>query len=171
MVDKTELDAFLSDLAAASEEMRMGEPEDVRQLRRLPGAMGQSLTITMFGFQATDAMKSNINFLLRMVAKYDEPWVPTMASELLASPAKTYAKRYQLTNSAALLERAAAIAAELSGDELTSFLRRVLEYFNFLSRQLRSLLPFHELSVTFEGYRYMTERAVPPSKGKTRERA
>jgi hypothetical protein len=171
MTNKKELETFLSDLAIASEAMRMGEPEDIRQLRRLPGAMGQSLTITMFSFQQAEGMKSNLNFLLKLADKHDEPWVSTVTGELLASPIKTFGKRYQLTNSAALLERAAGLAVGLSGDEMIPFLRRLLEYFNFLSRQLRSLLPFHELSVTFEGYRYMSERATPPSKGKTRERA
>lgn len=171
MAGNKELDAFLADLATASETMRAGDPADVQRLRRLPGAMGQSLTITVFGFQEANTIKSNINFLLKFAEKHDEPWVGTVVSEMLASPARTVGRRYALTDTASLLERAAKIAPGLSGDAMVNLLRRLLEYFNFTSRRLRDLLPFHELSVTFEGHRYMTERAIPPSKGKPRERA
>ncbi|MDX1429068.1 MAG: hypothetical protein R3282_02220 [Rhodothermales bacterium] len=166
-----DLERLMKEIRDASETMRAGEPEDITRLRRLPGAMGQSLTITMFGFQEANAIKSNVNFLLRMADKYDEPWVSVVASELLAAPVKALGKRYQMTDTAALLERASRVAAGVSGEELVSLLRRLLEYSNFLSRRLRDLLPFHELSVTFEGYRYMTEKAIPPSKGRPRERA
>lgn len=167
----SDLDQLLEDTAAASEIMRAGDPEDIRKLRKLAGAMGQSLTITMFGFQEANAIKSNVNFLLRIAAKHKEPWVATVVSEMLASPVGTLSKRYHLTDTATLLDRAAKIAQHLERDDLITLLRRLLEYSNFLGRRLRGLLPFHELSVTFEGYRYMTERAIPPSKGKTRERA
>lgn len=164
-------DQLMKDLAAASETMRAGDPEDIARLRRLPGAMGQSLTITMFGFQEANTIKSNVNFLLRMLDKHEEPWVSTVTSELLAASVKALGKRYQMSDSAVLLERASVVAGEVSGEELLALVRRLLEYTNFLSRRLRDLLPFHELSVTFEGYRYMTEKAIPPSKGRPRERA
>jgi hypothetical protein len=171
MAGNRELEAFLADLAPASETMRAGDPQDIQRLRRLPGAMGQSLTITVFGFQEANTIKSNLNFLLKLVDRHDEPWVGTVVSEMLASPARTVGKRYALSDTAALLERAAKLAPGLAGEEMVTLLRRLLEYFNFTSRRLRDLLPFHELSVTFEGHRYMTERAIPPSKGKPRERA
>lgn len=171
MAGNPELEAFLADLAPASETMRAGDPQDIARLRRLPGAMGQSLTITMFGFQEANTIKSNLNMLLKLVDKHDEPWVGQVVSTMLASPVRALGKRYALSDSAALMERAAKLAPELSGPDMVNFLRRLLEYFNFTSRRLRDLLPFHELSVTFEGHRYMTERAIPPSKGKPRERA
>ena len=110
MAANSELEAFLADLAPASETMRTGDPQDIQRLRRLPGAMGQSLTITMFGFQEANTIKSNLNLLLEFADKHDEPWVATVVSEMLASPAKTLGKRYGLTDSAALVGRAAKIA-------------------------------------------------------------
>lgn len=156
--------AFNEEMARAKEAMRVGEAPDVERVRRLVGAMGQSFTTTIFAFQQVSTLKSNVTFLARLAGKYDEPWVRTVAEELFKSPLNTLRTRYQLSDTADLMEKAAALTRGLSNQEIVAVSRSFIEYLGFLARRIRDHLPFYELSIAFEGHKFMTERAVAPGR-------
>lgn len=162
-----ELQSFLAEIRGASETARTGHPGDLDRVRKLVGAMGQSFTTTVFAFQQASALKDSAHFIAAMAEKYpNEPWVATVASEMLRRPVNTLKTRYALTDTAAIHEQASKIAAGLNGRELLDLARRLIEYHGFLVRRIRDLLPFHELGIAFEGHKVVSERAKFSPKGK-----
>jgi len=166
----TALDGLLKEIAKASETARVGNAEDVTRVKNLVGAMGQSFTTTIFAFQQASAVKSDIMLVIGLAGKYKEPWVATVASEVLSSPVKTLQSRYAMKDTAELMAKAAEVAKTLNSEQMITLFRRLQEYYTFLIRRIRDLLPFYELSIAYEGYRFMTEKAVAPGRGKSRER-
>lgn len=147
---------LLAEIAKAMEMTRIGESPDVVAVQSLVGAMGQSFTTTLFAFQQVSALKSDVGFLMSLCRQHEEPWVRTVSSMLLARPVKTLRTRYALNMTADLHVKAAAAAAGAAPSELLQMLRGLFEYYNFLVRGIRDLLPFHELSVVFEGHKRLT---------------
>lgn len=171
-MDKTTtLDDLLRELAKVKEIVRVGNAEDVNRVKNLVGAMGQSFTTTIFAFQQVSAIRSDILFVTGLASRYKEPWVAIVASEILRSQVKTLHTRYALKDTAALTAKAADVAATLDSDQIITLFRSLQEYYVFLIRRIRDFLPFYELSVAYEGYRFMTERAVSPGREKPRERS
>jgi hypothetical protein len=171
-MDKTTtLADLLKELATAKEIVRVGNAEDVIRVKNLVGAMGQSFTTTIFAFQQASTIKSDILFVTGLASRYKEPWVATVAGEILRSQVKTLNTRYALKDTAALMAKAADVAVGLDSDQIITLFRSLQEYYTFLIRRIRDFLPFHELSIAFEGYRFMTERAVSPGREKPRERS
>jgi hypothetical protein len=75
-----------------------------------------------------------------------------------------------MEDTAAIMNKAAEVAPTLDSNQIVSLFRSLQEYYGFLTRRIRDLLPFYELSVAFEGYRFMSEKAVSPGRGKPRKR-
>jgi hypothetical protein len=171
-MDKTTiLDDLLKELAKAKEIVRVGNAEDVIRVKNLVGAMGQSFTTTVFAFQQASTVKSDILFVTGLAIRYREPWVAIVASEILRSHVKTLHTRYALKDTAALTTKAADVVATLDSEQIITLLRSLQEYYVFLIRRIRDFLPFYELSIAYEGYRFMTEKAVSPGREKSRERS
>jgi hypothetical protein len=156
-------DAYLAELKAATEEMRVGPAADVQRVHDLVGAMGQAYTTTMFALTQTTTMKSAVSFALDMVQKHAKTdWTRTVAAATLKSPLGTLRSRYKLLDTADLIEKAAGLVKDLDDTRLVELLRWVNQYITFLIRRIRSMMPFYELSIAFEGHRFMVEKAVPP---------
>ncbi len=158
---------YIERLKKATEEMRVGEPTDVQNVHDLVGAMGQAFTTTMFALQQVSVVKSNIGLVTGFVEKNKgAEWTRTAVEAALKSPINTLRTRYNLQTTADLLEGAVPHLKTLGDGELIDLLRWIGVYLTFLARRARSMLPFYELSIAFEGHRFMVEKAVAPgSKG------
>ena len=156
MAERTRYEAYLTELAEAKEAARQGTLSDIAAVKGLVGAMGQSFTTTLFALQQVNTLKSDVDFLMSLVRTCDEPWVRTVMSALLRRPLRTLRNRYHLHRTADLHEKASDLIPALTGDQLLNLTRGLVEYHNFLSRSLRMLLPFYELSLVFEGHRALT---------------
>jgi hypothetical protein len=156
-------DGFMEQLKRDAETMRKGNAPDVQRVHDLVGAMGQSFTTTVFAFQQVATVRSAISFAKSLAEKHrGEGWTKIVVKETLKSPLNTLRTRYQLTDTADLMERAASLVDSLDDAQVLDLLRWLGTYLSFLARRLRSFLPFYELSIAFEGHRFMTEKAVPP---------
>ena len=154
---------YMDRLKAAAEEMRTGEPGDVQNIHDLVGAMGQSFTTTMFAFQQVSTVKSNVGLVTGLVQKNKgADWTRIAVEAALTSPINTLRTRYNLQSNADLLESAVPHVNSLGDAELVHLLRWISVYLTFLARRARSFLPFYELSIAFEGQRFMFETSVAP---------
>ena len=156
MDERTRYGAYLMELTQAKEAARQGALSDIAAVKGLVGAMGQSFTTTLFAFQQINTLKSDVDFLMSLVQAHDEPWVRTVMSALLRRPLRTLRNRYHLHQTADLHEKASDLVPAVTRDQLLNLTRGLVEYHNFLSRTLRMLLPFYELSLVFEGHRVVT---------------
>lgn len=157
MARQRDFEALLRTVRTAAETVRVDKAPDVEAVIALVGAMGQSFTTTMFAFQQVSQIKSNMDLLAGLAQKYPEPWVATLAGELLRRPVNTLRTRYALNGTADLYEQAAPLVSGLEPAQIVELARHLLEHHSFLARRIRDLLPFYELAVTFEGYRMMKE--------------
>lgn len=165
-------DALISRIEAATAALHAGEVEDIRRVKQLLGAMGQSFTTTIFAFQQASSVKDGITFVAGLAEKFpDQSWVATVASEQLRRPINTLRTRYALLDTAAIYEEAAKVAATLDAAGVLRLARTLLVYYAFLLRRLRDLLPFYELSVAFEGHKLVNERATASPVGKGIDKA
>ncbi len=150
-----EIREFLRYADAEKDEILSERAEDLGRVDSLVGAMGQSFTTTIFAFQQVSTVKSDVAFLLKFAGGNENVSIEVarlVASNLLANPVNTLRKRYKLVDTADLFEKASQLAGgAASKDELVTILRSLLEYLDFLARRIRVRLPFHELSVVFEG--------------------
>ncbi len=157
---------YMTTLKAAAEEMRVSDASDVKNVHDLVGAMGQSYTTTVFALQQATTTKSMIAFAEGLVAKHaNAGWTKIVVETTLRSQLNTLRTRYKMTRSAELIEQAAGLVAGLDDAETIDLLRWINQYLTFLIRRIRSMLPFYELSIAFEGHRFMVERAVAPGTG------
>jgi beta-glucosidase/6-phospho-beta-glucosidase/beta-galactosidase len=154
---------FMAELKAATEEMRVGDAKDVKNIHDLVGAMGQSYTTTVFALQQTTTIKSSISFAQSMIEKHkNADWTKIVTEATLRSQLNTLRTRYKMARTADLIEAAAGFVAGLDDATTIDLLRWVNQYLTFLMRRIRSMLPFYELSIAFEGHRFMVEKAVAP---------
>jgi hypothetical protein len=154
---------YMSDLRKATETMRVGEPGDVQNVHDLVGAMGQSFTTTVFAFQQVSTVKSNIGLVLGLVEKNkNADWTRIAVEAALKSPINTLRTRYNLQGTADLMEKAVPLIKSADDGDLIELMRLISVYLTFLARRVRSFLPFYELSIAFEGHRFMVEKAVAP---------
>jgi hypothetical protein len=154
---------YMATLKAATEEMRVGPASDVTNIHDLVGAMGQAYTTTVFAMQQTTTMKTSISFAISMIEKHKNvDWTKIVAEATLRSALGTLRSRYKMVATADLMEKAAGFVAELDDKTNIDLLRWVNMYLTFLTRRIRSMLPFYELSIAFEGHRFMVEKAVAP---------
>ncbi len=159
--------SFMDELHTASAHLATQEGDDIGRVRQLIGAMGQSLTTTMFAFQQASSVKDGVIFIAGLAEKFpDAGWIGTVAAEQFRKPVNTLRTRYALTDMAALHERAADLAPNLGNSEILALCRALLEYDAFLIRQMRDLLPIYELALVFEGYKTMTERVKESPEGR-----
>ena len=162
MADKA-FAGYMDALKTATEEMRVGDPGDVQNAHDLVGAMGQSFTTTVFAFQQVSTVKSSISFVTGLVEKHkSSDWTKTVVEAALKSPINTLRTRYNLQATADLLESAVPLVKSLQDQEMIDMLRWIGVYLTVLARRVRSFLPFYELSIAFEGHRFMVEKAVAP---------
>jgi hypothetical protein len=158
------LDALVAKVEAATATLHADEGADVKRVKQLRGAMGQSFTTTIFAFQQASTVKDAIALIAALAEKFPhEGWLGTVAAEQFRRPVNALKTRYALLDTAMLHEDASRIAATLDGAGLLRLARAFIVYYAFLLRRLRDLLPFYELSVAFEGHKLMAERvAVSP---------
>jgi hypothetical protein len=167
MVPPTTLDALVGRIEGATAALHAEEGEDVKRVKRLRGAMGQSFTTTIFAFQQASSVKDGIAFIAALAEKYPrESWLATAAAEQFRRPVNTLRTRYALLDTAALHEDAGQLAETLDGAALLRLSRAFIVYYAFLLRRLRDLLPFYELSVAFEGQKLIAERVAISPVGK-----
>lgn len=161
------LDALITKIAAATATLEESQGDDVKRVTQLRGAMGQSFTTTIFAFQQASTIKDGIGFLAALAEKFPrENWVATVATEQLRRPVNTLRTRYALLDTSGLHEEAANLAESLDAAGVLRLARALIVYYGFLLRRLRDLLPFYELSVTFEGHRLVAERTAISPTGK-----
>jgi len=161
------LDDLVAKIEAATAALHAGEGEDVKRVKQLRGAMGQSFTTTVFAFQQASSVKDGIAFVAALAEKFPrESWIATVAAEQFRRPVNTLRTRYALLDTAALHEEAAHLGSTLDGADVLRLARTLIVYYAFLLRRLRDLLPFYELSVAFEGHRLVAERAAISPVGK-----
>jgi hypothetical protein len=161
------LEALVARIEAATASLHADESADVKRVKQLRGAMGQSFTTTIFAFQQASSVKDGVAFVAALAEKYPhEGWLATVATEQFRRPVNTLKTRYALLDTAALHEDAARLAATLDGAGLLRLARSFIVYYAFLLRRLRDLLPFYELSVAFEGQKLVAERAALSPVGK-----
>jgi hypothetical protein len=155
--------SYMAELKAATEEMRVGDASDVKSIHDLVGAMGQSYTTTVFAMQQATTTKTSIAFALGLVEKYKKTeWTKIVVEATLRSQLNTLRTRYKMIRTADLIEKAAGFVAALDDATTIDLLRWINQYLTFLTRRIRSMLPFYELSIAFEGHRFMVEKAVAP---------
>ena len=161
------LNRLMAKIEAATETLHAGEGEDVKRVKRLRGAMGQSFTTTVFAYQQASSVKDGLAFVAALTDKYPrENWIAVVAAEQFARPVNTLRTRYALQDTAALHEEAARVTGALDGADVLRLTRALIVYYAFLLRRLRDLLPFYELSVAFEGHKLVTGQAAISPVGK-----
>jgi hypothetical protein len=164
------LDGLIAKIEAATAALHAGEGQDVKRVKQLRGAMGQSFTTTIFAFQQASSVKDGIAFVAALAEKFPrESWVSTIAAEQFRRPVNTLRTRYALLDTAALHEDAASLGPALDGAGVLRLARTLIVYYAFLLRRLRDLLPFYELSVAFEGHKLIGERVAISPVGKGTE--
>jgi hypothetical protein len=166
-VQASPLDGLVAKIEAATAALHASEGEDLKRVKQLRGAMGQSFTTTIFAFQQASSVKDGVAFVAALAEKFPrENWVATVAAEQFRRPINTLRTRYALHDTAALHEDAARLASTLDGAGVLRLARTLIVYYAFLLRRLRDLLPFYELSIAFEGHKLVAERLAISPMGK-----
>jgi len=146
----------LEQVRSAIAVVRQGTSPDVDRIYNLKMAHNQSFTVTIFGMVATDGARRDCRQVMNLYSKYGLPLgdVKPIAHDLLAGQEDMFRRRYGLTDTAALVGTVSA-ALQSSGDveEWTTLLRATSEYLTYLGHAIATRIPWHELSVAFEGVR------------------
>lgn len=142
------------DLVTAMTALNEERAEDLRRLDGLMGAMGQSFTTSVFGFFQINALKDTIGTFLDLAvdARLAPDAFRLVFGEIAGKQRGALTRRYKLLDTAGFL---GTIDGFIQTSDDRQGWRQVLvhffEYLSFLNRRLRDRLPFHELSVAFEG--------------------
>jgi hypothetical protein len=154
------LNELMSKIETATETLHAGEGEDVKRVKHLRGAMGQSFTTTIFAYQQASSVKDGLAFIAALTEKFTgENWIALVSAEQFARPVNTLRTRFALHDTATLHEEAARVARALDSASILRLTRALIVYYAFLLRRLRDLLPFYELSVAFEGQKLVAGQA------------
>jgi hypothetical protein len=119
-------------------------------------ANDQSFTVVMFGMAQMQKLHADLRLLMQMVENHGLaiPDVKKVAESLLNGHENALRKRYDLTDAADLVRDAKVALLGVSSKEDWSGLLAPLSVFaHNVSHALAVLLPWHELSVAFEGAR------------------
>jgi hypothetical protein len=143
-------------LRAATRVVREGTSPDVERIYHRRMANDQALTVTIFGMAAVDGLRRDCNLLLGLRTRYQLSTTQArqVAADLLAGHADTLRRRYGLSDTAELvLTYAAAIQTTDEVEAWTLLQREMNDYLHYLSHAIAVHIPWHELSVAFEGAR------------------
>jgi len=158
----TSVDAYIDDLEAESRAIRSEESEDLDRMRECKGAMNQGMSVHLIALNSIASAHADTNLFQRMVSSdgFDLPVeeVAGIAGDAFLDRVEGFRERYCLENVAALLERLPDALDSVS-DEKTfiDLVRKLRAYLNHLQFQIAARIPFHELSVAFEGRRVIDE--------------
>jgi hypothetical protein len=143
-------------LRTATTVVREGTSPDVERIYHRKMANDQALTVTIFGMGAVDGLRRDCSLLLNLRTRYQcsTTQAQQVAADLLAGHADTLRRRYGLSDTAELvLLYAAAIQANDDVADWTLLQREMNDYLHYLSHAIAVHIPWHELSVAFEGAR------------------
>ena len=145
------LENFLKDLEKEKTKLKNQKADDLKKIKNLIGAMGQSFSTTIYAFQYAEIIRSRMVFLRSISNDLEEEQIKKTTFLALKSFIKILHVRYHLDDTADILESASKLVSSLDKEELESLFKNLLEYLNYLVRAIRTMIPFYELSVTFEG--------------------
>jgi hypothetical protein len=148
--------ARAEDLNQALLSVSRGIAPDVERLLGRRGAHGQGFTPTLFGLfevadcrQAVDLVSSLLN-----TEKYPKGMINELGAPLLARHIDTLERRYGMIDSARYVTLAySLIHADAPKSDVLEVMDLLNDYFNFLHFLIALEIPWHELSVAFEGAR------------------
>jgi hypothetical protein len=149
---------IVTDLAAvetALQSAKNGKAADIERLRDRKGANGQGFTITMFAMTEVSRCSELIGMVRGLLTKKEYTWdqVKDLSLGLLKRHADTLDRRYALSDAAMFmtsLADAVDIGDKAEIERLSRTLGSYLGYLNFL---IAVEIPWHVLSVAFEGAR------------------
>jgi hypothetical protein len=150
----------LEQVRRATGVVRQGTSPDVDRIYNLKMAHNQSFTVTMFGMVGTDGARRDCRLVMSLYSKYGLPLgdVKPIARDLFAGQEDMFRRRYGLTDTAALVGMvSAALQASDDVEEWSALLRATVEYLTYLGHAIATRIPWHELSVAFEGVRTVHE--------------
>ncbi len=146
----------LDQVSAATEVIWQGTSPDVERMYNRKMAHNQSFTVMIFGQNAVDGTRKDCRHLVALLRRYGIPLadVKRIGRDLLAADADMFQRRYGLVDTAALIRNLSeALEASDDSEEWATALLRTADYLYYLSHAIAVHIPWHELSVAFEGVR------------------
>lgn len=126
--------------------------------RRL--ANNQAFTVMIFGMAAMQKLHADVRLLMQMVESHGLAIadVKKVAGALLTSHESILRKRYELTDAADLVKEARTALLEIEkSQDWNRLLTELFTYSNYVTNAIAVLIPWHELSVAFEGARTVSQ--------------
>ena len=146
------LESFLQNLEKEKEKAKTQEADDLKRVKNLIGPFGQSFSSLIYAFQYVEEFKSFLHFLrTTLLSELEEEQIKKIAYFVLSSNMKSCRNRYEMKDTADILEDASRLVTSLDKEKLEILFKNLLEYINYLDRGIRTMIPFYELSLTYEG--------------------
>lgn len=146
------LESYLKYLEKEKTKVKAQEADDLKKVKTLVGPKGQSFSTTIYTFQEVEVIRKRIHFLRSVLLnELEEEQIRKVTFLVLSSDVKKLHIRYHMDDTADILEGASKLVSSLNKEELESLFKNLGEYFNYLHRAIRTMIPFYELSLTFEG--------------------
>jgi hypothetical protein len=149
---KNNLESFLKNLEKEKTKVKTQEADYLKRVKNLIGPFGQSFSTLIYSFQYVEEFKSLIYFLRStLLNELEEEQIKKVTFLVLNSNIKSFRVRYEMTDTADILEDASKLVSSLDKEKLEILFKNLLEYINYLDRGIRTMIPFYELSLTYEG--------------------
>jgi hypothetical protein len=152
----TAVDQFVDTLDDEVERIRAGEAEDVERVKNKRPPNGNRLVVMLGAVVETRTTHRDTLFVRELLTEnqydLDLDAVKPIAVSRFEGQIPTYRNRFDLTPTAESLEELVEIVPDIDSDEaFLSVMKATQVYIQFLRGHFYSQVPWHDLSVTYEG--------------------
>ncbi|WP_436934061.1 hypothetical protein [Halovenus marina] len=152
----TAVDQFVDTLDDEVERIRAGEAEDIERVKHKRPPNGNRLVVMVGAVVETRTTHRDTLFVRELLTadQYDLDLsaVKPIAVSRFEGQISTYRNRFDLTRTAELLEELVEMVPDIDSDEaFLSVMKATQVYIQFLRGHFYSQVPWHDLSVTYEG--------------------
>jgi hypothetical protein len=152
----TAVDQFVDTLDAEVERIRTGAADDIERVKHKRPPNGNRLVVMIGAVVETRATHRDTLFVRELLTaeRYGLGLnaMKSIAVSRCEGQLPAYRKRFDLTRTAELLETLVEIVPNIDSDEaFLSVMKATQVYIQFLRGHFYSQIPWHDLSVTYEG--------------------
>jgi hypothetical protein len=152
----TAVDQFVDTLDDEVERIRAGDAQDIERVKDKRPPNGNRLVVMLGAVVETRATHRDTLFVRELLTSdkhdLDLGAVKSIAVSRFEGQIPTYRNRFDLTRTAELLEELVEMVPEINSDEaFLSVMKATQVYIQFLRGHFYSQVPWHDLSVTYEG--------------------
>lgn len=146
-------DALIDTLEKSIQSIRTGGCDDIDEMLKLKGPFDQGFTPLIAAWAEMSVCSSLVRMAQRCISDgADRETAVSAAGMLIGARANTLRERYHMADGASLMSAVAAcVQASTDLSEVESAMSLLLEYIHFAQHEIRSRIPWHELSVAYEG--------------------